>query len=59
MVHGKPTSANNREEDARHLCMWSSLHPDSASALELRALIAPKRDDFFPMDVICHLHWDE
>ena len=44
----------NREEDARHFYMLNSLHPDSSQALELRAFVAPNRDDFFRRSVSCN-----
>ena len=45
---------NNQKEDAPHLYMSWSLHCDLSPASELRACIAPNRNDFFLHHVICH-----
>jgi hypothetical protein len=44
----------NQKEDAPHLHIWWSLHPDSSQALELRPFVAGDRNDFFPVDVRRH-----
>ena len=47
-----PTAENKWEKDARHLYISSSLHPDSAPSLELRAFVVSNRDDFFRQDYL-------
>ena len=50
-----PATADNKpEEDARHLCMLSSLHCVRLQSRRFATFVAGDRNDFFRRDVICH-----
>ena len=55
LLKGGLASPNNREEDARHLYIWSSLHCVRPQARCYATFMAGDRNDFFPMDVIRNL----
>ena len=53
-MNGRCAAYNNREEDARHLYMWSSLHCVRPQSRRFATSVAGDRNDFFPMDVRRH-----
>jgi len=52
-----PATADNKpEEDARHLCMLSSLHCVRLQSRRFATFVAGDRNDFFRRDVSCNCH---
>jgi hypothetical protein len=53
-LHANRQTHNNRKEDARLLYMMELASSRFGALVELRTFMAPKRDDFFAVDVRRH-----